>query len=215
VGQSVVESILRITNRITNGRRVAVFGYGSCGRGVALNFRNNHALVSVVEIDPVVRLEALLDGYAVPDRSAALADADIVLTITGAQGVVTAADLADLKDGAILANAGHFPVEIDVAGIEGDPRVVERREATDGIVTLRLADRRIIHVIGEGHMMNLAGPRPLGNSIESMDLGFSLQALSLEAIARRTVGSAECVVPVPRHIDETVARTYLGLSGYH
>src|SRR4051812_5217046 len=92
VGQSVLESFLRITNRSTNGRRVTVFGYGACGKGVAINFRNGHARVSVVEVDPVLRLEALLDGFAVPDRDAALADADIVVTVTGAPHVLRAAD---------------------------------------------------------------------------------------------------------------------------
>jgi adenosylhomocysteinase len=212
VGQSTVESFLRITNRITNGLRVAVFGYGSCGRGVAQYLRANQALVGVVEVDPVVRLEALLDGYDVPQREEALAWADVVLTVTGARDVVTAADLGALRDGAILVNVGHFPVEIDVPGIEADPRVVERREATDGIATLRLDDGRLVHVLTEGHMVNLAGPRPLGNSIESMDLGFSLQALSLEAVARGAVDASACVVPVPRDIDERVASLYVGLA---
>lgn len=212
VGQSVVESFLRITNRVTNGRRVAVFGYGACGKGVARSFRANHALVSVVEVDPVLRLQALWDGFDVAERDEALASAEIVVTVTGARGVVGAADLPALRDGVVLLNAGHFPLEIDVAGLGGDPSVVERREATDGIVTLRLADSRTIHLLTEGHMVNLAGPRPLGNSIESMDLGFSLQARCLEAVARGTVGPEACVVPVPREIDELVARAYVALA---
>src|SRR2546427_3413321 len=118
VGQSVLESFLRITNKSTNGRRVTVFGYGACGKGVAANFRNAYAVVSVVERDPVARLEAMLDGFLVPERGDALRSADVVVTVTGAQGVVTAADVPLLKDGAILANAGHFPWEIDAAGIE-------------------------------------------------------------------------------------------------
>ncbi|NUR78799.1 MAG: adenosylhomocysteinase, partial [Thermoleophilia bacterium] len=190
VGQSVLESFLRLTNKATNGRRVTVFGYGACGKGVAANFRNAYAVVSVVERDPVARLEALLDGFLVPERDEALRSADVVITVTGAQGVVTAADLPLLKDGAILANAGHFPWEIDAAGIEA---------AADGRVT----------VLESGHMVNLAGPRPLGNSIESMDLGFALQARCLEAVARGDVGPESCVVPVPRAIDETVAAAFV------
>lgn len=212
VGQSVVESLLRITNRMTNGRRAVVFGYGSCGKGVALNFRNNHALVSVIEIDPVARLEALLDGFAVPDRELALRDADFVLTVTGARDVVTAADLPILRDGVILANAGHFPLEIDVAAMRSDPSVAAIEEGNDGITSLRLHDGRAVHILGNGHMMNLSGPRPLGNSIESMDLGFSLQARCLEAVARGQMGSDSCVVPVPRVIDEQVAKAYLDLA---
>lgn len=212
VGQSTLESFLRITNRSTNGRRVAVFGYGSCGRGVAMYFRDDKALVSVVEVDPVMRLEALLDGYSVPDKRTALRDADIVITVTGARDVITAADIADLRDDVILANAGHFPAEIDVAGMLKDPGVIEHRETTDGLTTLLLADDRRVHVLTDGHMVNLAGPRPLGNSIESMDLGFSLQALCLEAVAQGRVDATACVVPVPRSIDERVASDYVAMN---
>jgi adenosylhomocysteinase len=208
VGQSVLESFIRITNKSTNGKRVTVFGYGACGKGVAANFRNAHSVVSVVERDPVARLEAMLDGYLVPEREHALRDADVVITVTGAQDVVTAADLPALKDGAILANAGHFPWEIDVAGLSARAEV----ESGDGITTLRVSDGRRIHVLADGHMVNLAGPRPLGNSIESMDLGFALQARCLEAVASGAVGSESCVVPVPRAIDESVAAGFVALA---
>jgi adenosylhomocysteinase len=193
VGQSVLESFIRLTNKSTNGKRVTVFGYGACGQGVAANFRNAYAVVSVVERDPVLRLEAMLDGFLVPDRDEALRSADIVITVTGAEGVVTAHDEPLLKDGAILANAGHFPREIDARGIE---------LASGGRVT----------VLTGGHMVNLAGPYPLGNSIESMDLGFALQARCLEAVAMGTVGAEACVVPVPREIDEAVAAAFVALS---
>lgn len=214
VGQSVVESFLRITNRSTNGRRVTVFGYGPCGRGVAANFRNNHAQVSVVEIDPVLRLQALLDGFAVPDAGApaALAAADIVITVTGARNIVTAADLPILRDGVIMANAGHFPYEIDLAGMAAAPTVKATDEIADGITALRLADGRTVNVLAGGHMVNLAGPRPLGNTIEAMDLGFALQARCLAAVASGAVGPESCVVPVPRSIDEAVAAAFVGLA---
>jgi len=187
VGQSVLESFLRLTNLSTNGKRVTVFGYGACGRGVAANFRNAHAVVSVVERDPVKRLQAMLDGFLVPERDDALRTADVVVTVTGAAGVVTAADAPLLRANAILANAGHFPWEIDAAGLE-------EAGAT---------------VLEGGHMVNLAGPRPLGNSVESMDLGFALQARCLEAVARGDVGGEACVVPVPRAIDEQVASSFV------
>jgi adenosylhomocysteinase len=190
VGQSVLESFMRITNLSTNGKRVTVFGYGACGKGVAANFRNAYAIVSVVERDPVARLQAMLDGYLVPERDEALKTADVVITVTGAQGVVTAADAPLLKDGAILANAGHFPWEIEAAAIEAE---------TGGRVT----------VLAGGHMVNLAGDRPLGNSIESMDLGFALQARCLEAVATGAVGPEACVVPVPRPIDAAVATAFV------
>ena len=122
VGQSVLESFLRLTNLSTNGKRVTVFGYGACGRGVAANFRNAHAIVSVVERDPVKRLQAMLDGFLVPERDDALRTADVVVTVTGAEGVVTAADAPLLRPNAILANAGHFPWEIDAAGLRSGRR---------------------------------------------------------------------------------------------
>jgi adenosylhomocysteinase len=209
VGQSVLESFMRITNRATNGLRVTVFGYGACGRGVAQNFKSAHARVSVVDRDPLKRLQAHLDGYETPLRAEAVASADFLVTVTGASGIVGAADLPLIRDGAILANAGHFPSEIAVEAILADPAVSGREVFADGIETLRLADGRKVHIIAEGHMFNLAGPRPLGNSIESMDLGFALQARSLEAVALGRVGPEACVVPVPRDIDEGVANAYL------
>jgi adenosylhomocysteinase len=212
VGQSVFESFMRITNRATNGRRVTVFGYGACGKGVALNFRNAGSLVSVVEVDPVLRLEACFDGFAVPDREVALAEADVVVTVTGARDVVTAADLGLLRDDVVLLNGGHFPAEIAVAGICADERVKSVTDITDGITTIRLHDGRRIHLLTDGHMVNLAGPRPLGNSIESMDIGFALQARCLEAVAAGRVGGESIVVPVPRFIDETVAGAYLAAT---
>ena len=212
VGQSTVESFLRITNLATNGRRVVVFGYGGVGKGVALSFQRAHAYVSVLERDPVLRMEAMWDGFMVPERREALAEADIVITVTAARDVVTAADLAILPDGAILINAGHMPVEIDVPGMAADPSVESFGPTDAGISTFRLRDGRSIHLLTDGHMVNLAGPRPLGNSIESMDLGFSLQARCLEAVAKGEVGRESCVVPVPRRIDEWISSAYVELA---
>jgi len=212
VGQSALESYLRMTNRVTNGEQVTVFGYGACGRGVAANFRAARARVSVVDVDPVTRLRAHLDGFATPPRDAAIASADVIITVTGARDVLTAADLPLLRDGVTLANSGHFPAEIDVPGLTGAAGVASTTEYADDLLTLELTDGRRIHLLSRGHMFNLAGPRPLGNSIESMDLGFALQARCLEAVARRHVDAASCIVPVPRLIDEAVARAYLDLK---
>ena len=211
VGQSLLESFLRITNRATNGRQVLVFGYGSVGKGIAATFRNAFANVSVIERDPVLRLEASFDGFQVPARAAGLRTAEIVVTATGAEGVVTEADLEILRDGVVLANAGHFPAEIAVEKILADPRVAQRQDGPDGITTLTLTDQRRIHVLAGGHMVNLGGPRPLGNSIESMDLGFALQARCLEAVARGRTSAADVVVPVPAAINAMVAEAYLKL----
>jgi adenosylhomocysteinase len=211
VGQSLFESYLRFTNRSTQGKRVTVFGYGACGKGTAACFRNAYAAVSVVDIDPVTTLEAHLDGFATPLRDQAIRSADILVTVIGHPGIVTAADLALLKDGAILMNGGHFPDEIDADGLRAGAAEVERYEG-EGIETLRLADGRRIHLLGGGHMANLAGPRPLGNTVESMDLGFTLQARCLERIAQGRVGTESCVVPVPADIDAAVATAYLDLA---
>jgi adenosylhomocysteinase len=208
VGQSVLESFIRITNRSTNGKQVTVFGYGACGRGVARNFAAARARVSVVEVDPVLRLKAHLDGFAVPDRDAAIAGAEVIVTVTGAPNVIGAQDAGLFRDEAILLNGGHLPWEIDVDGLrEGGDAIA----ATDGIETFQLENGRHVHVLTGGHMVNLAGPRPLGNSVESMDIGFALQARCLEAIALGQVDAAACVVPVPRAVDEAVAAAFVSL----
>jgi len=209
VGQSSLESFLRMTNRITNGEEVTVFGYGACGRGVAASFRAARARVSVVDVNPVTRLRAHLDGFGTPPRDIAVANADVIITVTGAGDVLTAADLPLLRDGVILANAGHFPAEIDTTGLSGAAAVTSQREYADDLLTLELNDGRRVHLLARGHMFNLAGPRPLGNSIESMDLGFALQARCLEAVAAGRVDAASCVVPVPRSIDAAIASSYL------
>ena len=212
VGAGTVESFIRITNRITNGRRVAVFGYGSVGRGVAAYFRGYNAIVSVVEPQPVLRLRALLDGFDVPERRHALREADIVITVTGAPKVITPDDLEIVRDGVVLVSAGHLPWELDEPALRAAPAVESVDEVTDGITTLKLTDGRRVHVLTHGHMVNLAGPRPLGNSIESMDLGFTLQARCLEAVAAGKVGASSCVVPVPAEIDALVASQYVELA---
>jgi adenosylhomocysteinase len=114
----------------------------------------------------------------------------------------------------ILLNVGHFPREITVDSIAASSLVADQAEAADGITTFRLTDGRRVHLLTDGHMVNLSGPRPLGNSIESMDLGFALQSRCLEAVARGTVGPEHAVVPVPRPIDEAVATAYLDLYGH-
>src|SRR5581483_6243991 len=124
--------------------------------------------------------------------------------------VITAADLPLLRGGAILMNVGHFPFELDVPGLRAEAEAEE--QPGDGISTLMLRDGRRLHLLTGGHMVNLAGPRPLGNSIESMDLGFALQARCLEAVATGAVGAGDCVVPVPRAIDEAVAAAFVATA---
>ena len=213
VGQSLFESYMRFTNRSTNGKRVTVFGYGACGKGTAACFRNAFATVSVVDIDPVTALEAHLDGFVTPHRDDAIRSADVLVTVTGFPAIVTTADLPLIKDGAILMNGGHFPLEIDVTAFRTHLDVVgiDRYDA-DVMQTLHLKDGRSIHILGGGHMANLAGPRPLGNSVEAMDLGYTLQARCLERVAQRRLGADACIVPVPNDIDAQVASAYLDLA---
>ena len=213
VGQSLFESYLRFTNRSTNGKRVTVFGYGACGKGTAACFRNAFAAVSVVDIDPVTTLEAHLDGFTTPPRELAIRSADVLVTVTGYPDIITVADLPSIKDGAILMNGGHFPHEIDVEGFRSSPDVVgvDRYEA-EQIETVCMRDGRAFHILGGGHMANLAGPRPLGNTVESMDLGFALQARCLERVAKGGLGKEACVIPVPAELDALVASAYLDLA---
>ena len=213
VGQSLFESFMRFTNRSTNGKRVTVFGYGACGRGTAACFRAAYSAVTVVDIDPVVTLEAHLDGFHTPLREEAIRQADVIVTVTGHPGIITAADLPLLKDGVILMNGGHFPNEIDRAGLVADGAVAGHAgNAGDAIETLTLDDGRRVHLLGGGHMANLAGPRPLGNSIEAMDLGFAMQARCLERVAGRSLGAEACLIPVPADIDRAIATAFLDLA---
>ncbi|EHJ1676570.1 adenosylhomocysteinase [Salmonella enterica] len=211
VGQSVLESYMRITNRVTNGQRVTVFGYGACGMGVAYNFRNANAKVSVVDTDPLKRLQAHLDGFDTPSREDAIRSADVIVTVSGGGRIIGGEDIPLLKNGVILANAGHFPVEIDVDSFARSEQIENVNEFEESIASYQTKSGKNFKIITEGHMFNLAGPRPLGNSIESMDLGFALQSLCLEAVARKKVNNTHCVVPVTREIDEKVANMYIDL----
>ncbi len=216
VGQSIFESYMRLTNRATNGKRVTVFGYGACGQGVAACFRAAYSTVSVVDTNPVTTLAAHFDGYATPLRRDAIKSADVIVTETGATNIITADDMPDLKDGVILMNGGHFPTEIDVASIKSSDMVKKCvTYPEEGIESLHLSNEHTVHILGAGHMVNLSGPRPLGNSIESMDIGFALQARCLERVAQTrdlSQGTQDCVVPVPTDIDARVAEDYLALN---
>jgi adenosylhomocysteinase len=211
VGLSCLESYLRFTNRITNGERVVVIGYGWCGRGVAENFRNAHCQVTVVDVDPVACRRALFDGYRTAPLAQALADADLVVTVTGGGKTIGAAEVALLRDGAILANAGHEPDEIDLVEIEAVPGTSSTTTLPD-VRSITGPSGRTVHVLGAGHMFNLAGPGALGNSIQAMDLGFSMQSRCLEWVATGRVDARSCVVPVPREIDVEIAEGYLALK---
>lgn len=213
VGQSVVESIMRITNLRIAGRRFVVAGYGWCGRGIAQYLRAMGGKVAVAEIDELKAFEAAWDGYRVGELTDLAGWAEVVITATGQPDVVTAPVIAALADGAVLANAGHFPWEIDVPGLYA--AAAARTTVDEGIEWIDLADGRRLVLLAEGRMMNLAGREPKGNSIEAMDLGFLLQALSLERVARDAGTLVAGAQPVPEQIEREIARRMLATMGAH
>jgi len=201
VGLSVVEGFLRATNCSVAATTFAVVGYGFCGRGIARSLRGLGGTVIAVERDPVRALEAAFDGMRVMDLGRALGHADVVITATGRAGVVGREELAALRDGAILANAGHFGTEIDVAALA--TLAASRRELTAGIVEYALSDGRRVRLLDEGEPLNLTAAS--GNPIQVMDAGYSLQALSLRALALAPGDFAPGPQPVPAAIDREVA----------
>jgi adenosylhomocysteinase len=211
VGQSVVESFMRITNLMVPGRRFVVAGYGWCGRGVAHYLRQLGGKVAVVEIDELKAFEAALDGFRVAGIDSLAGWGEVFITATGHADILTAPFFAAVADGAVLANCGHFPWEIDVTALKAGATSVTRLD--DAIERIDLPGGRHVILLAEGRMMNLAGREPKGNSLESMDLGFLLQCLSLERVARDAAGLRAGAQPVPDDIDRDIARRMLAAMG--
>ncbi len=208
-GESSLAAVMITTNVLIAGRRVVVAGYGYCGRGLAQKARSLGARVIVTEVDPRRALQAHMDGFEVMPMDAAAALGDIFITTTGNTGIITERHFPKMKSGAILANAGHFDVEIDVDWLERNADAVERRE---GINTYIL-DGTALHVLAEGRLVNLATPKGMGHPIEVMDLSFAVQALSALHIARHGRELSPGVHDVPSAIDEEVARLKLDVLG--
>lgn len=202
VGQSVAESFLRITNLMPQGKRVVVVGYGWCGRGIAHYFRSLGSEVSVVERDEIKALEAAVDGFAVGSLDDLAPKGSVFITATGARHVLTTDHVAAMPDGAVLANAGHFDDEIDVEGLR---TVAGVTELDHGIERFALHEGPSVFLLTGGRMVNLGGRAPKGNSIETMDLGFTLQALSLERVALASETLDVGPQPVPDDIDRVAA----------
>jgi adenosylhomocysteinase len=207
VGQSVYESFCRLTNLMPQGKRFLVVGYGWCGRGVAHYARANGAHVTVAEVDEIKMMEAALDGFRVGSVHELIRHADVVITVTGAANVVDAEALAEAPSGLLLANAGHFPIEIDVPYLRTSAE--EQVQMGETITRYRFADGRSIDLVADGRMMNLAGPLPKGNTIESMDLGFAMQARSLERVAKYHNDLPSGAQPVPDDINRSLARAFV------
>lgn len=207
-GQSVWDGINRTTNLIVAGKYVVVSGYGWCGKGVSLRAKGLGAKVIVTETDPVRALEAVMDGYEVMPMAAARLG-DLFITVTGCSGVITAEHFETMKDGAILTNAGHFDVEVDMAGLE--KLAVEKYEARHNIQGYVLPSGKTLFTIAEGRLVNLAAGD--GHPAEIMDMSFAVQALSAEYLAKNRGKLQPGVIPVPRELDEAVARRKLSAMG--
>jgi adenosylhomocysteinase len=207
VGQSVVESFMRITNLMVNGRRFVVAGYGWCGRGVAQYLRALGGKVAVVEIDELKAFEAAMDGYRVDSVEALASWGDVFITATGHPGILTTPFFEAVANGAVLANCGHFPWEIDVPALRS--LSTGSTQLDDAIERVELPGGRHVILIADGRMMNLAGREPKGNSLESMDLGFLLQSLSLQRVATDAGSLSPGAQPVPEDIDREIARRML------
>ncbi|MHC1626878.1 MAG: adenosylhomocysteinase [Methanoculleaceae archaeon] len=208
-GESALSAIMATTNLLIAGKSLVVAGYGYCGRGLAKKASGLGARVVVCEVDPRRALEAHMDGYDVMTMKEAARIGDIFVTTTGDTDVITGEHFPLMKDGAVLANAGHFDVEISIPWLEEHAESVIRR---DGIDTYIL-NGRSIHILARGRLVNLAVPRGMGHPIEVMDLSFSLQALSAVYIAEHGADLPPAVYDVPDEIDMEVARRKLRSLG--
>lgn len=204
-GQSVWDGIMRSTNLIVAGKSVVVAGYGWCGKGVAMRAKGLGAKVTVCEVDPVKALEAYMDGFQVMPLLEAASTGDIFITVTGCSKVLTGEHFAIMKDRAILANAGHFDIEIDkesLASLAEGPRRV--RQNIDAYI---FKDGRRLYLLGEGRLVNLAAAD--GHPAEIMDMSFSLQLLALKYLRENHGRLEKKVLPLPLELDLEVARLKL------
>ena len=208
-GQSTLDGIIRATNVLLAGKRVVVAGYGWCGRGVAMRAKGMGSHVIVTEVDPVRSLEAVMDGFQVMTMAQAAAEGDIFITVTGGLSAIDEQHLRGMKDGAIVANSGHFNVEINIPALE--EMAVSKRTARQFVEEYTLKDNRRIYLLGEGRLINLAAAE--GHPSSVMDMSFANQALSLEYLAKEGRNLTPDVHPVPKQIDQEIARLKLDSLG--
>ena len=204
-GQSVWDSIMRNTNLIVASKTVVVVGYGWCSRGIAMRAATLGAKVIVTEIDPVKAIEAKMDGYDVMKMDQAASYGDIFVSATGCKHTITVDHMLKMKDRAILANAGHFNVEIDMAGLE--EAAVSKKETRNNIMGYTLSNGRTVNVIGEGKLVNIAATD--GHPAEIMDLSFAVQAMSAMYIKDNHSRLENKVIDVSSEIDDVIARRRL------
>ncbi len=208
-GQSTIDGIIRATNVLFAGKRFVVAGYGWTGRGVAMRARGMGAHVIVTEVDPMRSLEALMEGYEVMPMIDAAVVGDIFCTATGDKHVISRQHLELMKDGSILCNTGHFNVEIDIPALRS--LAVETREARQYVEEFTLADGRRLYLLAEGRLVNISAAE--GHPAIVMDMSFANQALSTEYAVQHASSLERKVYPVPREIDEEIARLKLATMG--
>lgn len=208
-GQSTLDGITNATNLIIAGKTVVVAGYGWCGKGFAMRAKGMGAVVIVTEIDPIKALEATMDGFTVLPMHEAAKLGDLFVTLTGCRDVLTRQDFEVMKDGVLLANSGHFDVEINKEELAA--LAVEVWERKPNIRGYRMADGRVLNLLADGRLVNLAAGN--GHPAEIMDMSFGIQAKSLEFLAREGRTMAKGVYAVPAEIDRAVAKIKLQANG--
>ena len=213
-GQSTLDGIIRATNVLIAGKRVVVAGYGYCGKGVASRARGLGAQVIVTEVDPLRALEAVMDGFRVEPMEEAAREGDIFITVTGNRDVLRAEHFSAMRDGALLANSGHFDVEIDLRSLAqmagGERRRAVRPLVEEFLVPGPDGDRRVM-VVAEGRLVNLGAAE--GHPAAVMDMSFANQALTGEWAVAHASGLEHRVYDVPREIDREIARLKLETMG--
>ena len=208
-GQSVWDAIMHTTNLIVAGKTVVVAGYGWCGKGVAMRAAGMGANVIVTEVDPFKALDATMNGFRVMPMAEAAKEGDIFVTVTGCKGVITPEHFAVMKNNAFLTNAGHFDCEVDVASLA--KMAVKREVRRENIEGFTLSDGRVLNVIGEGRLVNLAAGN--GHPAEIMDMSFAVQALALEWLVKQRDELEKKVYQVPAEIDDEIGRVKLAAMG--
>jgi adenosylhomocysteinase len=208
-GQSTMDGVLRATNMLVAGSTVVIAGYGWCGRGLASRAKGMGATVLVTEVNPLRALEAAMDGYQVVAMADAAPRGDLFITVTGNKSVLRKEHFEAMKDGAIVANSGHFNVEIDIPALRA--LAVETREARNFVEEFQMADGRLIFLLAEGRLVNISAAE--GHPAIVMDMSFANQALATEYAVQHAASLEQKVYPVPTEIDEEIARLKLATMG--
>jgi adenosylhomocysteinase len=208
-GQSTIDGVIRATNMLLAGKTFVVCGYGWCGRGIAMRAKGMGAKVTITEVDPIKALEAAMDGFEVMKIEEAALSGDIFVSATGDKHVISLNVINLLKDGAVIANSGHFDVEIDMAGLEKTAKA--KRRLRDSLDEYLMPSGKKVHVLGEGRLVNLAAAE--GHPAEVMDMSFANQAIAAEFFVKHKGKLTNKVYVLPKEIDQEVASVKLKAMG--